>query len=110
MELALAERWDGTTWSLQPVPDPAGATDTILEAVSCPSGTACTAVGVSDAHAVAEAWDGAAWALEPVPIPAKAQGTELSGVACTAAATCTAVGHWNYNGLNAVGQTLAEHK
>ena len=110
VELALAERWDGSTWSLQPVPDPAGATDTILEAVSCPSGAACTAVGVSDARAVAEAWDRATWALEPVPIPAKAQGTELSGVACTAAATCTAVGHWNYNGLNAVGQTLAEHK
>jgi hypothetical protein len=114
-ELTLAERWDGTSWAIQATPNPAGAADTILESVSCPSATACTAVGIttsptSNPAAVAEAWNGVTWAVQPTSSPAKAQATELSGVSCVTAATCTAVGHWNYNALNSVGQTLAEHK
>jgi hypothetical protein len=110
VELTLAERWNGSQWAIQPTPNPAGATDTILESVSCPAATACTAAGVSDVTAVAEAWNGVTWVVEPTPSPTKAQASGLSGVSCVAAATCTAVGDWNYGAPSAVGQTLAEHK
>ncbi len=44
--LTLAERWDGTTWSVQTTPNPPGgrAFNNLL-GVSCPSRVACTAVG-----------------------------------------------------------------
>jgi hypothetical protein len=41
----LAERWNGTDWVIQQTPHPAGAMSTALAGVSCPSPTACTAVG-----------------------------------------------------------------
>ena len=103
------------SWAIQATPNPTGAADTLLEAVSCPTATACTAVGIttsptSNPAAVAEAWNGVTWVVQPTSSPAKAQATELSGVSCVTAAACTAVGHWNYNALNSAGQTLAEHK
>ncbi len=48
-DLTLAERWDGTHWTIQPTPDPS-TTESILYSVSCPSASACVAVGgVADA-------------------------------------------------------------
>jgi hypothetical protein len=41
--VTLAELWDGTTWKIQPTPNPTGVPS--LVAVSCSSATACTAVG-----------------------------------------------------------------
>jgi hypothetical protein len=41
----LAEQWNGTTWTVAPTPNPAGATSSTLSGVSCPSANACTAVG-----------------------------------------------------------------
>ncbi len=41
----LVERWDGTSWTIQPTPNPVGASSNSLEGVSCTSTTACTAVG-----------------------------------------------------------------
>jgi hypothetical protein len=110
VETALAERWNGSQWTIQPTPNPAGATDTILESVSCTATTACTAAGGSDASAVAEKWNGTTWTIEPTPSPAKARSDGLTGVSCTAPATCTAVGFWSYQGGGPTGQTLAEHK
>jgi hypothetical protein len=46
--VALAERWNGTTWAIQRTPHPEGATINSLQAVSCPSKTRCTAVGGFD--------------------------------------------------------------
>jgi hypothetical protein len=43
---ALVERWDGTSWSIQPTPSPAGGVRGIfLSDVSCASPMACTLVG-----------------------------------------------------------------
>ena len=43
---STAEAWDGTRWTLQATPKP---TDNLtLNAVSCTSATACTAVGSSN--------------------------------------------------------------
>jgi hypothetical protein len=59
----LAEAWNGTTWAIQPTLNPAGSTRTRLDAVSCTSPTACTAVGghvnTSGASVTfAERWNG----------------------------------------------------
>jgi len=41
----LAERWNGTSWSIQGVPAPSGSLASELLAVSCSTATACTAAG-----------------------------------------------------------------
>ncbi len=43
--VTLAEQWNGTSWQVQSTPNPAGATTSILNGVSCTSATSCTAVG-----------------------------------------------------------------
>jgi hypothetical protein len=114
-ELTLAERWNGTAWTTQLTPNPTGATQSRLDAVSCTASTACTAVGtylitsVTDVT-LAEAWNGTAWAIQPTPNPTTAAGGangELDAVSCTASTTCTAVG---YYGNGYLSRTLAETK
>jgi hypothetical protein len=95
--LALAERWNGTTWSLS-IPNPAGSHGSSLSGVACPTATACIAVGsYTDSFGVgltlAERWDGTSWSLQSTPHPG-VLGSSLSGVACTAANACTAVGSY----------------
>lgn len=45
LNVTLAERRDGRAWLIQRTPNPAGSTDSSLEAVSCPSARECIAVG-----------------------------------------------------------------
>ena len=72
----LAEHWDGTSWSLQATPDPAGAGVSVLEGVSCPAAGVCAAVGryqnAAGKHVtlLAETWNGTAWSIRPEPSPA----------------------------------------
>jgi hypothetical protein len=91
----LAEAWNGTTWTIETTPKPAGTDFSILYGVSCVS-TQCTAVGLSDTpsppSALAETWNGTTWTIETTPKPAGADLTELDAVSCTVAAACTAVG------------------
>jgi hypothetical protein len=47
-DVTLAERWNGKKWTIQPTPNPAGATSSVLSGVSCTAASACTAVGHSD--------------------------------------------------------------
>jgi hypothetical protein len=60
--VTLAERWNGSTWSIQPTPNPAGAPVSLLNGVSCASATACTAVGGYNngtaGVTLAERWNG----------------------------------------------------
>jgi hypothetical protein len=106
---SIVERWNGTSWALQADAAPAY---TSLGSVSCPSATACTAVGAawaglgSTATTVAEYWDGTSWTLQAVPAPPKAKGTGLSGVSCRGPLYCTAVGDYG----PAPGGPLAEHE
>jgi hypothetical protein len=94
---AFAERWNGTTWSLQSVPEPPGSQNSLLNADSCSSASSCTAVGAdTDGSGVqrtlVERWDGTAWAVQPTPDPTGAQSSFLSGIACTSATACVATG------------------
>src|SRR5690348_6477462 len=43
----LAERFNGFNWSIQTTPNPSGATQSVLNSVSCTSAVGCTAVGTS---------------------------------------------------------------
>jgi hypothetical protein len=104
VQLTLAERWNGTTWSIQPTPNPTSAKYTSLIRVSCPSTTACTAIGgFTDAAGnfalLAEGWNGTSWSVQSVPSPTVAYSyTALTGLSCTSMSACTAVGlHNNFN-------------
>ena len=88
----LVERWNGTVWSLERVPAPAGVRlSSRLTGVSCTSPTACTAVGESASPAgttsLVERWNGTTWSIE------RATGGSLLSVSCTSRLACTAVGH-----------------
>ena len=77
----LAERWNGTAWSLTPNPAGSGA----LSGVSCTTSSACTAVGEASVG-----WNGTTWTLEPSP-PLAPLLAPL-GVSCTDAGNCIGVG------------------
>jgi hypothetical protein len=100
-EVTLAEAWNGTSWSIQKTPNPAGATapGSVLDAVSCSSATACTAVGYYNIGSetsvkLAEAWNGHGWTIQKTPSPKGALDSYLSGVSCSSAKDCTAVGSY----------------
>jgi hypothetical protein len=93
--LALAERWNGTTWRVQAVPKPAKSS--WFYGVSCATTRACTAVGYQDngsagTRPFAEAWNGTAWHMQTVPLPHGSPGGTLAAVSCTSPRACTATG------------------
>jgi hypothetical protein len=102
----LAERWNGSAWTVQPTP---AGIDGTLSSVSCPSATDCTAVGDSYSYpsgisVLAEAWNGSGWSTQPAPSPPGF--ASLYGVSCAAPADCAAVG--GYEGSSGTDLTLAE--
>ena len=104
-ETMLAERWNGTAWTLGPaLALPAGISGSEFPGVSCTTGTDCSAVGSYEA-------DGG-W-RRPRPYLGRAverdgladtllrKFSPLSAVSCTSTGECIAVGV-------AAGATLAE--
>jgi hypothetical protein len=94
----LAERWNGQHWAIQAMPAPRGAQDTTPTGVSCPSATACTAVGgyrnsKNQRFTIAERWNGKLWAIQPTPNLAGVPATELATVSCRGT-NCTAAGQF----------------
>ncbi len=94
---SLAERWDGTAWTIEPTPKPSGATASSLTAVSCPSTTSCLAIGSANGSSIgdvviAERWDGTSWTVQTIPKPSNTNDFALTGLACSGVAACTAVG------------------
>jgi hypothetical protein len=102
---ALAERWNGVTWSVQQMTSPR---DSGLSAVSCPASTDCTAVGSlgTGGGTFAEQWNGTTdtWTEQATVSPTG--NSFLNGVSCSAPAACTAVGNYEINSSPWV--TLAE--
>ena len=110
-EVTLAERWNGTSWSVQATPNPTGVWGSVLDGVSCTSATACTAVGDSPLNDVskvtlAETWNGTSWSVQATPNPSDATSSDLLGVSCTSATACKAVG--DYTDSGGATHTLAE--
>jgi hypothetical protein len=88
--------WDGQRWAQESVPNPGpapGSADTPegLTDVSCPSSTACVAVGLYD-NALGEQlpmaveWNGDAWSALPAP------SDPAEGISCVSSSACMAVG------------------
>jgi hypothetical protein len=97
----LAEKWNGTAWSIVPTPNPAGAPTSQLNALACTTTANCIAVGYYQNSGgtnlpLAMRWNGTSWALQSV---LATTGGRLRGVSCTSASACTAVGFAGPNGL-----------
>jgi hypothetical protein len=89
--VALVERWNGASWSIQPTPAPEGSS---LSGVSCTSRTFCTAVGTDGTGLVAERWNGSRWSIQRIPT-SPGITRMLTGVSCTSRRACVAVGFLN---------------
>ena len=121
--LTLAEQWNGTNWTIQPTPNPTGASQSSLSGVSCTSAAACTAVGnyvtssgVNLTLTLAERWNGSAWTIQQTANPGVSAKywvpNVLTGVSCTTSTACTAVGWDRLDGCGIfhcnIDATLAE--
>jgi hypothetical protein len=89
IQVPLAERWNGSGWSIQSTPNPAGAGSSALAGVRCPTSTMCVAVGTSDGRPLVERWNGTGWSIQNVPAPSAGR---LNAVTCTSSTACVAVG------------------
>src|ERR1700676_4027769 len=95
-DLSLAEAWNGSSWVIQPTPNPSGSVTAGFVAVSCPVTTQCESVGGSSpgvagaASPLAERWNGPTWAIQSTP--ALSHGGDFSGVSCPSTSACIAVG------------------
>lgn len=109
----LITTWSGSAWASAPAPMPTGAAKphyVQFNAVSCPSATACAAVGIYPdssgyGQGVIETGSATTWTAAKAPLPANdlpvsftAKGSigppELSAVACPSQSSCVAVGSY----------------
>ena len=89
---ALAESWNGSSWTLLPAP-PAGLTG--LQAVSCPTATQCVVLGtpVSQAAPGSAVLNGSTWTSLTTPSASPTPTNQfLSGISCASVSNCMAVG------------------
>jgi hypothetical protein len=111
--VALAEVWNGTSWSVHSPAAVPGSTASPLTGVACTSTKSCMAVGYYETTAnqqgiaMIERWNGSGWALVHPPIPAGAAYSVLSSISCTTANYCIAAGYW-YKSTSPPSQPLAE--
>jgi hypothetical protein len=93
----LAERWNGTSWSIENTPTPSGATTSEFNAVVCVSVSNCTIAGDTAVQggiggdALIEHWNGSSWSLPTVPVPPDSDSL-LASVSCAGPSACKAVG------------------
>jgi hypothetical protein len=98
----LAEKWNGTEWTLQEPPDPKGASFGDLAGVSCAVAAECIAVGAYEADIeghtrslpLAEKWNGTEWSAQEPSDPKEALAGSLGGVSCTSSSACMAAGSY----------------
>jgi|SRR5579875_2706147 len=95
---ASATATAAAAWQVQPTPSPAILGGYVIEGVSCPAATACTAVGGSLAYR----WNGTSWAQQSTVSIAGATAAGLYGVSCPTAAFCEAVGGYDTGASSAV--------
>jgi hypothetical protein len=111
---ALAQTWNGTSWTNRTVSDPSGGQQAVLSSVSCTSSTVCEAVGNYtnttnlNVEKLAEVWNGTTWAQQTDARPMSVTDAQLAGVSCTSSTFCRAVGISIYDGTTGVtGQRAA---
>jgi hypothetical protein len=95
---ALAEQWNGTSWSLLTLPEVSeGPSD--LSGISCISATSCTAVGNASSssneitESLIESWDGSRWTVATsANANPNAYNNYLGAVSCAGPTFCVAIG------------------
>jgi hypothetical protein len=95
---ALAESWNGKTWTAARPAEPKGSVTGELEKVSCPAVAYCVAVGTAASNtagqALSDVWNGKSWTRHAVTPPASQKfDASLTGVACPSVKSCVAVGY-----------------
>ena len=114
---AVAEHWDGSAWSIVPVPNGStnanGHTSSQLVSVAAISPNNVWAVGYTSTSVntssfqgtLIEHWDGSNWTIVPSPNPRNSYQNTLTGIAVIAANDIWAVGYT----LTTNNQTLTMH-
>ena len=97
---ALAEHWDGSSWTIVPTPSPPKATGSSLSAVAALSSTDVWAVGewTNGSYVqktLAEHWDGTSWTVVSTPSP-DSKGDILTAVVTISAKDVWAIGDSSY--------------
>ena len=87
---ALAETWNGSSWTLDQAPSPTSFTG--LSGVSCSDVNTCMAVGF-DGSALSELWHGGSWQVESIPPLDSGRTGNLQAVSCATSGFCSAVGY-----------------
>jgi len=90
---SLAERWNGSVWTVVPTPNHTGGSEDVLNSVWCSGPADCTAVGdyfalSGSSYALIEDWNGTSWAIAATP----ADSGALLGISCAGTSRCVAVG------------------
>jgi hypothetical protein len=107
----MAQRWNGTSWSLQTTPNPEGNNLEVND-VSCTSSVLCTGIGHASSGGthtpMALQWNGSTWTLRMLPLPSGSTGanTYSKGVSCITSRGCQMVGQ--YTNASSVIVPLAE--
>lgn len=92
----FADRWNGSTWSVEGVPLPSVDNGGTLLGVSCPTASDCLSVGYGynrvtfGTNPITEQWNGSKWSIDPVVYPKP--DPYLGVVSCSGPSACTAVG------------------
>jgi sugar lactone lactonase YvrE len=101
----LAERWDGTKWTISSPPLPSGASKGSLYGISC-SSASCWAYGRTQVSSSEQAegktpfsyvvrWKGLNWLTATAALkPASAVDAFLEGVSCNSSSACIVVGSY----------------
>lgn len=95
-KVPITETLDGTTWSIIPMPIPAGATDAELHGLSCTGKSSCVAAGSATVGGKAEPLvsrlNAAGWHPRTLPAPPGTDSASLQPIDCTDTTDCVAVG------------------
>ena len=99
IETALAERWNGKTWTIQTLPTPAGPQFSSLASVSCTTSEACLGVGRYFNNQIREAglgasWNGKEWISSEIASPVGEVSVRFASVSCVLSESCAGVGHY----------------
>jgi hypothetical protein len=100
---ALVEHWNGTDWTLDPMPASSGGGGQYLSSVTCTGDSDCWAVGGTmdstgePSATLIENWNGSAWTTATGPEPPMPADL-LTTVTCTDASDCWATGGGNASG------------
>jgi hypothetical protein len=109
---ALAESWDGKTWSIVQSPNGVSASGSdFLSSVACATDRSCMAVGyrANGNRTLIESWDGTRWSMASSPnVGPSYEINQLAAVSCSSTRDCTAVGFYTNGHNGTLPKTLVE--